>query len=247
MNTSSRGEIARRLAPWVEGGTYGWVFDGKPDPLRWETGLVGCDFTGVMPMGEVRPWLTLDLMHDIHGRLDGRQFVHHVDEGQQFYDDPVIGPEIAQALDTYAKLGAGLWTWTTDPDNAMRSPIGHTIASQCATKIATPNAAPKIAAYGEDGIGFRNEAMEAIARASLAEREYVVQTPEVCETIRFAMAGPRWAVARALMSGTRETVSFVQGLRAKHGRRAAAWLPHFARWVDSGAGRAATILRGELG
>src|SRR3546814_5310596 len=70
--------IHARLAPWCQGGEYGWVFDNPADELSLATGtgkpaIFGFDLTELLDDEAVRGAATMYLKHRIDALHDGRR------------------------------------------------------------------------------------------------------------------------------------------------------------------------------
>src|SRR5690606_38634112 len=65
------GDLAGRLAPWIEGGEHAWLFDNESDRLDLSIRVLGFDMTALLENPRLRTPVMMYLFHRIDERLDG--------------------------------------------------------------------------------------------------------------------------------------------------------------------------------
>src|SRR5690606_36675556 len=88
----STSTIHARLAPWCQGGEYGWVFDNPVDGLSLSTdtgqpAIFGFDLTELLDDDAARGAATLYLNHRVDALHDGRRLIKLYDECQHTLKD----------------------------------------------------------------------------------------------------------------------------------------------------------------
>src|SRR5690606_31143796 len=136
----TRSTIHARLAPWCQGGEYGWVFDNPTDDLNLQTGsdrpaLFGFDLTELLDDDEVRGAATLYLKHRVDALHDGRRIINLYDECQHPLKDAHFQESMQDAARTIRKKNGVLALATQEPGAILDNPVGASLVQQTATLI----------------------------------------------------------------------------------------------------------------
>lgn len=138
--------ITKRLAKWCSDdgtgkrGPLAWVFDNETDRLDF-TGCpnYGIDGTEFLDNEQVRTPITLYLLHRIKQVIDGRRFIHFMDEAWKWLDDPAFEAFASDEQATIRKKNGLLVMATQSPATVLNSAISSQLVEQVATEIYLPN------------------------------------------------------------------------------------------------------------
>lgn len=82
-------ELKAALAPWVEGGVNGWIFDNPTDTLSFDKDITGIDVGWMLDEETIRTPITSYLLYRIEELIDDKTFVCIVlEEGWKLIADP---------------------------------------------------------------------------------------------------------------------------------------------------------------
>lgn len=217
--------IGARLEKWARGGSLGWVFDNEIDALSLEAPFVGFDMTDFLDNPEVRTPLMMYMFHRIDGLLDGRRLVIDIDEFWKALGDDAFRAFAQDGLKTYRKQNAFLVFGTQSPADALRSDISHSIMEQVATKILLPNPYGRETDY-VDGLGLTQAEFKLIRHGLNPEsRRFLVKQGHDSIVVELDLGG--LSDELAVLSGTTETVTLLDAIRAEVGDDPENWLPLF--------------------
>ncbi len=227
--------IGARLEKWARGGSLGWVFDNDIDALSLEAPFVGFDMTDFLDNPEVRTPLMMYMFHRIDGLLDGRRLVIDIDEFWKALGDDAFRAFAQDGLKTYRKQNAFLVFGTQSPADALRSDISHSIMEQVATKILLPNPYGRETDY-VDGLGLTQAEFKLIRHDLNPEsRRFLVKQGHDSIVVELDLGG--LSDELAVLSGTTETVTLLDAIRAEVGDDPENWLPVFHRQRRSPSSR----------
>jgi len=99
-----------RLAPWISGGQYGYIFDNPEDALQMQS-LQCFNFEGFEKSPEILEPLLFYILHlasrVIYDPAQAERFkVFIIDEAWMFFTNPTIKKYIIEALKTWRKKNA---------------------------------------------------------------------------------------------------------------------------------------------
>jgi len=228
-NTNLEG-IAARLRRWERGGPLGWVFDNTNEEIGFGTldaggTIVGFDMTDFLDNEEIRTPLMAYLFHRVEQLIDGRRIIIVIDEFWKALQDDDFRDLAHNKLKTIRKQNGLMLFATQSPQDAIASPIAHTIIEQCPTQIFLPNA--------------RGNHSDYVGGFKLTEREYELIARELSvESRRFVLKqGHRSVVAElnlqgfedelAVLSGRTANVELADAIRIEAGDKPEDWLPIF--------------------
>ncbi|WP_193061069.1 VirB4 family type IV secretion/conjugal transfer ATPase [Halomonas sp. 3A7M] len=137
--------LSSLLAPWCQGGEYGWLFDNPVDELSLDHDIQAFDITDFLvekgePAPETRAPMLMYLLFRMRKAVDGSRHVIKVfDEFSTYLDDPIMDVEIKRGLKTDRKRDVVYVFSTQEPNDALDSRIGKTVNQAVATKILLEN------------------------------------------------------------------------------------------------------------
>ncbi|WP_427047286.1 hypothetical protein [Halomonas casei] len=196
--------LSSLLAPWCQGGEYGWLFDNPVDQLSLNHDIQAFDITDFLvekgePAPETRAPMLMYLLFRMRKAVDGSRHVMKVfDEFATYLDDPIMDVEIKRGLKTDRKRDVVYVFSTQEPNDALDSRIGKTVNQAVATKILLENPEADFNDY--------------VNRMKLTPAEYqkVVEIPEGSRQF-LVKQGSMAAVASLDLTGMDKEISILSG------------------------------------
>ena len=131
-------DIIEGISPYFVGGSHADLFDSDADGhMKVDIGWWTCFEMGpLMNMAEdaVAPTLFY-LFGELEKHFDGNPFIVILDEAWVFFKNPIFAQKILEWLKTLRKKNVFVIFATQEIEDALKSPIASTLASQCPTKI----------------------------------------------------------------------------------------------------------------
>ncbi|WP_368649160.1 VirB4 family type IV secretion/conjugal transfer ATPase [Castellaniella ginsengisoli] len=223
----TRSTIHARLAPWCQGGEYGWVFDNPTDDLNLQTGsdrpaLFGFDLTELLDDDEVRGAATLYLKHRVDALHDGRRIINLYDECQHPLKDAHFQESMQDAARTIRKKNGVLALATQEPGAILDNPVGASLVQQTATLILLPN--PKACARDYiEGFGLTVAEFELLQSLGEASRKFLVKQGASVTVAQLDLSGCDDELL--VFSGSPDMAEIAEAAVAQAGTDPAAWLP----------------------
>ncbi len=187
--------------------------------------FLGFDMTDFLDNPEVRTPIMMYMFHRIDGLLDGRRLVIDIDEFWKALGDDAFRAFAQDGLKTYRKQNAFLVFGTQSPADALRSDISHSIMEQVATKILLPNPYGRETDY-IDGLGLTQAEFKLVRHDLNPEsRRFLIKQGHDSIVVELDLGG--LSDELAVLSGTTETVTLLDAIRADVGDDSAKWLPLF--------------------
>ena len=218
------GDLAARLAAWVDDGDHAWLFDNPVDQLDIETRILGFDMTRLLDAPAIRIPTMMYLFHRLEQRLDGNPALIVVDEGWKVLDDPVFVRRIKDWEKTIRKRNGVVGFCTQSASDALDSRIASAIIEQAATQIFFPNARAKPADY-IDGFGLSEHEFELVRTLPDTSRCFLIKRGDHSVVARLDLSGMSGELQ--VLAGTERAVRRLDALREQVGDEPAAWLPSF--------------------
>jgi len=216
------GDLADRLAPWIEDGEYGWLFDNAEDRLDLSARVLGFDMTALLESPRLRTPVMMYLFHRIDERLDGQPTMILIDEGWKALDDEVFAARIRDWLKTLRKRNALVGFATQSARDALDSRIATALVEQTATMIFMPNARAKAEDYC-DGFGLTAHELSLIRGLPAHSRAFLVRQPDASVVVRLDLSGAPEVLT--ILSGRESAVRRLDLLREAVGDAPADWYP----------------------
>ncbi|WP_368648399.1 VirB4 family type IV secretion/conjugal transfer ATPase [Castellaniella ginsengisoli] len=223
----TRSTIHARLAPWCQGGEYGWVFDNPTDDLDLQTGsdrpaLFGFDLTELLDDDEVRGAATLYLKHRVDALHDGRRIINLYDECQHPLKDAHFQESMQDAARTIRKKNGVLALATQEPGAIIDNPVGASLVQQTATLILLPNPKARARDYIE-GFGLTAAEFELLQSLGEASRKFLVKQGASVTVAQLDLSGCDDELL--VFSGSPDMAEIAEAAVAQAGTDPAAWLP----------------------
>jgi type IV secretion system protein VirB4 len=216
------GDLADRLAPWIEDGEHGWLFDNATDRLDLSQRVLGFDMTALLDSPRLRTPTMMYLFHRIDERLDGQPTMILIDEGWKALDDEVFAARIRDWLKTLRKRNALVGFATQSARDALDSRISTALVEQTATMVFMPNARARAEDYC-DGFGLTEHELALIRSLPAHSRAFLVRQPGASVVVRLDLSGAPEVLT--MLSGRESAVRRLDLLREAVGEHPADWYP----------------------
>ncbi|MEO0061676.1 MAG: hypothetical protein RLZZ08_236 [Pseudomonadota bacterium] len=216
------GDLADRLAPWIEDGEHGWLFDNAADRLDLSTRVMGFDMTALLDNPRLRTPTMMYLFHRIDERLDGHPTMILIDEGWKALDDEVFAARIRDWLKTLRKRNALVGFATQSARDALDSRISTALVEQTATMVFMPNARARAEDYCE-GFGLTEHELALIRSLPAQSRCFLVRQPDASVVVRLDLSNAPEVLT--VLSGRESSVRKLDLLREAVGDAPAQWYP----------------------
>jgi type IV secretion system protein VirB4 len=230
------GDLADRLAPWIEGGEHAWLFDNEADRLDLSNRMLGFDMTALLENPRLRTPTMMYLFHRIEERLDGHPTMILIDEGWKALDDEVFAARIRDWLKTLRKRNALVGFATQSARDALDSRIATALVEQTATMIFMPNAKARSEDYC-DGFGLTGHELALVRGLPSHSRAFLIRQPDASVVARLDLSGAPEVLT--ILSGREGAVRRLDLLREAVGDDPADWYPALTGrpWPAAGADR----------
>lgn len=215
------GDLAHRLAAWVDGGERAWLFDNADDSVDLSVRNIGFDMTQILDDPICRTPAMLYLFHRVEERLDGSPAIIIVDEGWKALDDRVFVARIRDWQKTLRKRGGILGFATQNARDALDSAIGPAIIEQAATQIFMPNPKAQAADYC-DGFGLSAHEFDLVRSLPAAAHCFLIKHGRDSVIARLDLTGLDDILT--VLSGREASVRRLDSLRAVSGNDPRDWL-----------------------
>ncbi len=223
------GDLADRLAAWIDNGEHGWLFDNETDRLDLTTRVMGFDMTALLENPKLRTPTMMYLFHRIDERLDGQPTMILIDEGWKALDDEVFAARIRDWLKTLRKRNALVGFATQSARDALDSKISTALVEQTATMVFMPNARARAEDYC-DGFGLTDHELALIRSLPAHSRCFLVRQPDASVVVRLDLSDAPEVLT--ILSGRESSVRRLDLLREAVGDDPAQWYPALTnrRW-----------------
>lgn len=216
------GDLADRLAPWIEDGEHGWLFDNAADRLDLNTRVMGFDMTALLENPRLRTPCMMYLFHRIDERLDGHPTMILIDEGWKALDDEVFAARIRDWLKTLRKRNALVGFATQSARDALDSRIATALVEQTATMVFMPNPRARAEDYC-DGFSLTAHELALIRSLPAHSRCFLVRQHDASVVVRLDLSGAPEVLT--ILSGRESAVRRLDVLREAVGDDPAQWYP----------------------
>ena len=182
-------DLSDRLAKWVRGGQFGFLFDNAEDTISFSR-FQCFDFQKMSQYPEVLEPLLFYILHRANAVIADRQIssifkAFFIDEAWVFLKNQNIQRYVVEALKTWRKHNAAMVLSTQSLDELRRSDILDVIVESCATKIFLANPDMDRELYRRQ---FHLNANEVELIASLIpKQQFLIKTPELAKVANLAV------------------------------------------------------------
>ena len=216
------GDIAARLAPWIDEGEHAWLFDNPADTLGIDRRVLGFDMTKLLDDPRTRTPAMMYLFHRVEERLDGTPTIIVVDEGWKALDDDVFVARIRDWEKTIRKRGGIVGFATQSAEDALDSRIASAIVDQAATQIFMPNPRAKAEHYC-GGFGLTAHEFDLIRVLPDTSRAFLIKHGRDSVVAQLDLSDERELLT--ILSGREKTVRQLDAIIAETGDDPDAWMP----------------------
>ena len=165
-------ELAARLADWVEGGKYAYVFTDARDSLDTGASVIGINLDEIQKDRCHVPVLYY-LLHRINYALDGAPAIIVIDEAWTLLDNHLLGPSIGMWLDMLRAKNAIAVLATSDVETAATSRISESIKTKIASQIYLPDADPT--EVYQNAFGLTEKEVMFLSMMEVDERHFLLK------------------------------------------------------------------------
>jgi type IV secretion/conjugal transfer VirB4 family ATPase len=174
-------EMSDRLARWIRGGQFGFLFDNSEDTISFSQ-FQCFDFQGMSQYPEILEPLLFYILHRANVVIADRQITQvfkafFIDEAWVFLKNPSIQRYVVEALKTWRKHNAAMVLSTQSLDELRRSDILDVIIESCATKIFLANPDMDRELYRRQF--HLNETEVELISNLIPKQQFLIKTPEL--------------------------------------------------------------------
>lgn len=170
------GNLAERLKPWLEGGTFGSVFDNDTDNFSIEGARLFCfEMKHVIDSPYILQATIMYIAHRIDlSMTTGEPFILVFEEGQKLLQSPIIKRWLKNLLTTIRKRNGMLIFITPTPEVLVED---ADLRQQFKTSILFPNFEASHETYcGENGLKLSDKEYDFIKNTDPKLRKFLVKT-----------------------------------------------------------------------
>ncbi|MGB2621084.1 MAG: type IV secretion system DNA-binding domain-containing protein [Candidatus Acidiferrum sp.] len=176
-------EMSDRLARWIRGGQFGFLFDNSEDTISFSQ-FQCFDFQGMSQYPEILEPLLFYILHRANAVIADRQITQvfkafFIDEAWVFLKNPSIQRYVVEALKTWRKHNAAMVLSTQSLDELRRSDILDVIIESCATKIFLANPDMDRELYRRQF--HLNETEVELISNLIPKQQFLIKTPELAK------------------------------------------------------------------
>src|SRR5882724_6056338 len=184
-----RQDLAGRLAKWVRGGQFGFVFDNADDTISFSR-FQCFDFQRMSQYAEILEPLLFYILHRANAVITDKQLTatfkaFFIDEAWVFLRNTNIQRYVVEALKTWRKHNAAMLLSTQSLDELRRSDILDVIVESCATKIFLANPDMDRELYRQRF--HLNETEVERITGLIPKRQFLIKTPELAKVVNLTV------------------------------------------------------------
>ena len=184
-----RQDLSGRLAKWVRGGQFGFVFDNEDDTISFSR-FQCFDFQRMSQYPEILEPLLFYILHRANAVITDRQLTatfkaFFIDEAWVFLRNPNIQRYVVEALKTWRKHNAAMILSTQSLDELRRSDILDVIVESCATKIFLANPDMDRDLYQRQ-FHLNDTEVERIT-GLIPKQQFLIKTPELAKVVNLTV------------------------------------------------------------
>ncbi|MGA8408976.1 MAG: type IV secretion system DNA-binding domain-containing protein [Candidatus Acidiferrales bacterium] len=176
-----RHDLSARLAPWIRGGQFGFLFDNSEDTVSFSR-FQAFDFQRMSGYPELLEPLLFYILHRANSVIADRESssvfkAFFIDEAWVFLKNPGVQRYIVEALKTWRKHNAAMVLSTQSLDELKHSEILDVIVESCATKIFLANPDMDRDLYRRQ-FHLNQTEVERIANL-IPKQQFLIKTPDL--------------------------------------------------------------------
>jgi len=175
--------LADRLARWVQGGQFGFLFDNADDTISFSR-FQCFDFQQMSKYPDILEPLLFYILHRANSVITDRQTTttfkaFFIDEAWVFLKNPSIQRYIVEALKTWRKANAAMILSTQSLDELRRSDVLDVIIESCPTKLFLANPDMDRDLYRRQF--HLNETEVELISTLVPKQQLLIKTPELAK------------------------------------------------------------------
>ncbi len=184
-----RRDLSARLAKWVRGGQFGFLFDNADDTISFSR-FQCFDFQRMSQYAEILEPLLFYILHRANAVITDKQHTatfkaFFIDEAWVFLRNPNIQRYVVEALKTWRKHNAAMILSTQSLDELRRSDILDVIVESCATKIFLANPDMDRDLYRRQ-FHLNNTEVDRIS-GLIPKQQFLIKTPELAKVVNLTV------------------------------------------------------------
>jgi len=184
-----RRDLSGRLAKWVRGGQFGFVFDNEDDTISFSR-FQCFDFQRMSQYPEILEPLLFYILHRANAVITDKQLTttfkaFFIDEAWIFLRNPNIQRYVVEALKTWRKHNAAMILSTQSLDELRRSDILDVIVESCSTKIFLANPDMDRELYRRQF--HLNETEVGRIAGLIPKQQFLIKTPELAKVVNLTV------------------------------------------------------------
>ncbi len=181
--------LAERLAKWVRGGQFGFLFDNVRDTVSFSR-FQCFDFQQMSQYPELLEPLLFYILHRSSAVISDRAIssvfkAFFIDEAWVFLKNPSIQRYVVEALKTWRKHNAALILSTQSLDELRRSDLLDVILESAATKIFLANPDMDRELYRRQF--HLNETEVELIAGLIPKQQFLIKTPELAKVANLSV------------------------------------------------------------
>jgi type IV secretion/conjugal transfer VirB4 family ATPase len=182
-------DLAGRLAKWVRGGQFGFLFDNADDSISFSR-FQCFDFQRMSQYPEILEPLLFYILHRANAVITDKEFTSRfkaffIDEAWIFLRNPNIQRYVVEALKTWRKHNAAMILSTQSLDELRRSDILDVIVESCATKIFLANPDMDRDLYQRQ-FHLNDTEVDRIT-GLIPKQQFLIKTPELAKVVNLTV------------------------------------------------------------
>ena len=176
-------QLADRLAKWIRGGQFGFVFDNSEDSISFSP-FQCFDFQAMSKYPEILEPLLFYILHRANAAVTDKRITPQfkaffIDEAWVFLRNASIQRYTVEALKTWRKHNAAMVLSTQSLDELRRSDILNVIIESCATKIFLANPDMDRELYKSQF--HLNDTEVQLIPNLIPKQQFLIKTPELAK------------------------------------------------------------------
>ena len=231
LPNTERNSLQARLARWVNDGDLAWVLDNPTDTLDLgQARMFGYDYSEFIDDQQICAVFTMCLLRIFEDLIDGTPIALVMEEFWKPLQNPVFAGFVQDKLKTIRKENGLVLTTTQQPDDVLQAPLAKTVVQQNVTAIFLPNPKAYKADY-VDGFKLTEQEFDLVRSLPPHSRAFLVKQDGKSAIARLDLTGMQDVIA--FLSGDRETVEILDGIRAEVGDDPDDWETPFLEAVTA--------------
>lgn len=214
---NSRPSVKARLAKWLRGAEYGYLFDNNHDTMELERCRVyGFDVGEFIEDDNIRDPIMTYLLYRTKSMINGEPFVYVFDEFWKMLYAEAFQNLIKDELKTIRKKNGFCYFLTQEPNDVLSHPLAPTLITQLATLVLLENGKASAEHY-IDGLKLTESEFSLIKAIPESSRQMVVKNAGIAgaSICSLDLGGKGSSDMMAVLSGTPDNALLVDRIKEK--------------------------------